>query len=152
MFAFRPFWRWQTQGTFAMGFNAIMNWNDLDAGQVGSVESRQRGARRGRESWSRFLGGNCGTAELQNCRTTELLFLTRRTQRKQRDAEDNGTTVRPGASFHCQSFLILRFPVVLCGSALLSASLRQAPGFCRSARFPPRFEIDNDAESALLSL
>ena len=34
MFAFRPFWRWQTQGTFAMGFNAIMNWNDLDAGRV----------------------------------------------------------------------------------------------------------------------
>jgi len=33
MFAFRPFWRWQTQGTFAMGFNAIMNWNDLDAGK-----------------------------------------------------------------------------------------------------------------------
>jgi Zinc carboxypeptidase len=33
MFAFRPYWRWQTQGTFAMGFNAIMNWNDLDAGK-----------------------------------------------------------------------------------------------------------------------
>ena len=33
MFAIRPFWRWQTQGTFAMGFNAIMNWNDLDAGR-----------------------------------------------------------------------------------------------------------------------
>jgi hypothetical protein len=33
MFAFRPYWRWQTQGTFAMGFNAIMNWNDLDAGR-----------------------------------------------------------------------------------------------------------------------
>jgi hypothetical protein len=33
MFAFRPFWRWQTQGTFAIGFNAIMNWNDLDAGR-----------------------------------------------------------------------------------------------------------------------
>jgi hypothetical protein len=33
MFAFRPFWRWQSQGTFAMGFNAIMNWNDLDAGK-----------------------------------------------------------------------------------------------------------------------
>jgi hypothetical protein len=32
MFAIRPFWRWQTQGTFAMGFNAIMNWNDLSAG------------------------------------------------------------------------------------------------------------------------
>jgi hypothetical protein len=33
MFAIRPFWRWQTQGTFALGFNAIMNWNDLDAGR-----------------------------------------------------------------------------------------------------------------------
>jgi hypothetical protein len=34
MFAIRPFWRWQTQGTFAMGFNAILNWNDLDAGKA----------------------------------------------------------------------------------------------------------------------
>jgi hypothetical protein len=33
MFAFRPYWRWQTQGTYAIGFNAIMNWNDLDAGK-----------------------------------------------------------------------------------------------------------------------
>ena len=33
MFAFRPYWRWQTQGTFAMGFNAIVNWNHLDAGK-----------------------------------------------------------------------------------------------------------------------
>lgn len=33
MFAIRPFWRWQTQGTFMLGFNAIMNWNDLDAGK-----------------------------------------------------------------------------------------------------------------------
>jgi hypothetical protein len=31
MFAIRPFWRWQTQGTFFLGFNAILNWNDLDA-------------------------------------------------------------------------------------------------------------------------
>jgi hypothetical protein len=31
MFVFRPYWRWQTQGTFAMGFNAIMNWDHLDA-------------------------------------------------------------------------------------------------------------------------
>jgi hypothetical protein len=34
MFALRPFWRWQTHGTFALGFNAIMNWNDLDAGKA----------------------------------------------------------------------------------------------------------------------
>ena len=32
MFAIRPFWRWQTQGTFMLGFNTIMNWDDLDAG------------------------------------------------------------------------------------------------------------------------
>ena len=34
MFTMRPMWRWQTQGTFIMGFNAIMNWNDLNAGRV----------------------------------------------------------------------------------------------------------------------
>jgi hypothetical protein len=34
MFAIRPFWRWQTQGTYILGFNAIMNWNDLDAGKT----------------------------------------------------------------------------------------------------------------------
>ena len=33
MFAIRPFWRWQTQGTFFLGFNAILNWNDLSAGR-----------------------------------------------------------------------------------------------------------------------
>jgi hypothetical protein len=33
MFAIRPYWRWQTQGTFFLGFNAIMNWNDLGAGR-----------------------------------------------------------------------------------------------------------------------
>src|SRR5262249_39665372 len=30
----RPYWRWQTQGNFFLGFNAILNWNDLDAGRV----------------------------------------------------------------------------------------------------------------------
>ena len=29
MFAIRPFWRWQTQGNYFLGFNAILNWNDL---------------------------------------------------------------------------------------------------------------------------
>jgi hypothetical protein len=33
MFAIRPYWRWQTQGTFFLGFNAILNWNDLNAGR-----------------------------------------------------------------------------------------------------------------------
>ena len=32
-FAIRPFWRWQTQGTFFLAFNAILHWNDLDAGR-----------------------------------------------------------------------------------------------------------------------
>lgn len=43
MFALRPFWRWQTQGTYSLGFNAIMNWNDLDAGKAerpGSTAAR----------------------------------------------------------------------------------------------------------------
>jgi hypothetical protein len=34
MFAIRPFWRWQTHGTYFLGFNAILNWNDLDAGKA----------------------------------------------------------------------------------------------------------------------
>jgi len=38
MFSIRPFWRWQTQGTFFLGFNAILNWNDLGAG----LESAER--------------------------------------------------------------------------------------------------------------
>jgi hypothetical protein len=29
MFATRPYWRWQTHGLFFLGFNAILNWNDL---------------------------------------------------------------------------------------------------------------------------
>ncbi len=40
MFAIRPFWRWQTQGTFFLGFNAILNWNDLDAGRQRRVPHR----------------------------------------------------------------------------------------------------------------
>jgi hypothetical protein len=33
MFAIRPFWRWQTHGTYFLGFNAILHWNDLNAGR-----------------------------------------------------------------------------------------------------------------------
>jgi hypothetical protein len=33
MFAIRPFWRWQTHGTFFLGFNTILNWNDLGVGR-----------------------------------------------------------------------------------------------------------------------
>jgi len=32
LFALRPFWRWETQGSFAFAFNTIMNWNDLGTG------------------------------------------------------------------------------------------------------------------------
>ncbi len=34
LFALRPFWRWQTQGTYFLGFNAILNWDHLDAGKA----------------------------------------------------------------------------------------------------------------------
>jgi hypothetical protein len=40
MFSIRPFWRWQTQGNFFLGFNAILNWNDLDAGVPGEAEEQ----------------------------------------------------------------------------------------------------------------
>ncbi|MGP8243652.1 MAG: hypothetical protein ACLQVN_03935 [Bryobacteraceae bacterium] len=33
LFALRPFWRWQTQGTFMLAFNAVLNWDHLDAGK-----------------------------------------------------------------------------------------------------------------------
>jgi hypothetical protein len=39
MFANRPFWRWQTQGNFFLGFNTILNWNDLDAGRTAAPTS-----------------------------------------------------------------------------------------------------------------
>jgi hypothetical protein len=31
-FASRPFWRYETHGNFNLAFNAILNWNHLDAG------------------------------------------------------------------------------------------------------------------------
>lgn len=49
MFAIRPFWRWQTQGTFTLGFNTILNWNDLDAGRTaGPVRAQVSGGNGGR--------------------------------------------------------------------------------------------------------
>ena len=42
MFAIRPFWRWQTQGTYMLGFNTILNWNDLGAGKAGSATTATR--------------------------------------------------------------------------------------------------------------
>jgi len=42
MFALRPFWRWQTQGTYFLAFNAILNWNHLDAGKP-EAEKRSGG-------------------------------------------------------------------------------------------------------------
>ncbi len=46
LFALRPFWRWQTQGTYALGFNTLMNWDHLDAGKSAAPAGggRRRGA------------------------------------------------------------------------------------------------------------
>ena len=44
MFALRPFWRWQTQGTFFLAFNAILNWNHLDAGKAEPAKGAKAGA------------------------------------------------------------------------------------------------------------
>ena len=40
MFGIRPFWRWQTQGTYFLGFNTILNWNDLNAGKIDTSRTR----------------------------------------------------------------------------------------------------------------
>ena len=40
LFALRPFWRWQTQGTFFLAFNAINNWDHLDAGKSAAAAVR----------------------------------------------------------------------------------------------------------------
>ncbi|GMV05645.1 MAG: hypothetical protein AMXMBFR53_19220 [Gemmatimonadota bacterium] len=44
-FAIRPFWRWQTQGNYFLGFNALLNWNDLDAGRGGATAADAGGGR-----------------------------------------------------------------------------------------------------------
>jgi hypothetical protein len=40
LFALRPFWRWQTQGTYFLAFNAILNWDHLDAGKPASTRAQ----------------------------------------------------------------------------------------------------------------
>jgi hypothetical protein len=40
LFAIRPFWRWQTQGSFAFSWNTLLNWNDLDAGHPSGGPAR----------------------------------------------------------------------------------------------------------------
>jgi hypothetical protein len=47
MFGIRPFWRWQTHGTYILGFNAIMHWNDLGAGAPVAPATGGRGGRGG---------------------------------------------------------------------------------------------------------
>ncbi len=44
MFALRPFWRWQTQGAYFLAFNAILNWNHLDAGKAEPAARPRAGA------------------------------------------------------------------------------------------------------------
>ena len=48
LFAIRPYWRWQSQGTYGLGFNAIMNWDHLDAGKSAAPAGVAGGGRRGR--------------------------------------------------------------------------------------------------------
>jgi len=42
LFAIRPFWRWQTQGSFAFGFNTLLHWNDLGTGWPVAPAARPR--------------------------------------------------------------------------------------------------------------
>jgi hypothetical protein len=42
MFANRPYWRWETHGNFFLGFNAILNWNHLDAGKAAPAAGSQQ--------------------------------------------------------------------------------------------------------------
>jgi hypothetical protein len=43
LFALRPFWRWQSQGTYFLAFNAILNWNHLDAGKPAPAQQESAG-------------------------------------------------------------------------------------------------------------
>ncbi len=42
LFAIRPFWRWETQGSFALAFNTILNWNDLDVAWPATLKPSPR--------------------------------------------------------------------------------------------------------------
>jgi hypothetical protein len=42
LFAIRPFWRWETQGSFGLAFNALLHWNDLGAGWPAPPQAPRR--------------------------------------------------------------------------------------------------------------
>jgi len=44
LYGMRPFWRWQTQGSYFLGFNAILNWDHLDAGAPAPKPSAKESA------------------------------------------------------------------------------------------------------------
>jgi hypothetical protein len=45
LFGVRPFWRFETQGSFFLVFNAMLNWNDLDAGRKPATTTTGTGPR-----------------------------------------------------------------------------------------------------------
>ena len=49
LFAIRPFWRWETQGSFALVFNTIMNWNDLNVAWPTDLKPSRRSVAEGEE-------------------------------------------------------------------------------------------------------
>ncbi|WP_213806681.1 hypothetical protein [Granulicella sp. dw_53] len=44
LFALRPFWRWQTQGSYFLGFNDVLNWAHLDAGTPAPPAEKKAGS------------------------------------------------------------------------------------------------------------
>jgi hypothetical protein len=43
LFANNPMWREQTQGSYMLVFNALMNWDHLDAGRKAPTQSSSGG-------------------------------------------------------------------------------------------------------------